>query len=340
MMMMMRAVKIIDGDVAATNDSLRQLKVELVACPAATADRVLVRVYAAGLNRADLLQRRGLYPAPPGAPADIPGLEFAGEVVDVGDDARMWSAGARVFGITAGGAQAEYIVAPESTLASVPANLSWTEAAAVPEAFITAHDALFTQAKLGMGERTLVHAAGSGVGLAAIQLARAAGAFVAGTARTEDKLERARGYGLGEAIVVGDGTSDFAARVKEWSGGDAGVNVVLDTVGANYLAGNIACLAVRGRLVLIGTMGGSRAALDFSAVMRKRLQIMGTVLRARTVEEKAAATRLFAAHVVPLLASGAVQPVVDSVYDLKDVNAAYERLESNQTFGKVILKIS
>src|SRR5436190_10862419 len=209
--------------------------VDVPDAPNPTADRVRVRVRAAGLNRADILQRQGRYPAPPGAPQDIPGLEFAGLVDQVGPEVRAWRAGQRVFGITAGGAQAEYVVVPESTLAEIPPNLDWAEAAAVPEAFITAHDALFTQARLAMGERVLVHAAGSGVGLAAIQLARAGGATVYGTSRTAEKLDRARGYGLDETVAVGNDPALFADAVREWTRG-AGVNVILDLVGSSYLA--------------------------------------------------------------------------------------------------------
>ena len=247
--------------------------------PAPVADRVLVRVRAAALNRADILQRRGLYPAPIGAPRDIPGLEFAGEVAETGGEVRSWRAGQRVFGITGGGAQAEYVVVPESTLAPVPPNLDWHEAAAVPEAFITAHDALFTQAGLEVGERVVVHAAGSGVGLAAVQLARAAGARVFGTSRTAEKLERARGYGLDEAIVVGNDPGVFAAAVRELTNG-AGVEVILDLVGGPYLQANLDALALRGRLMLVGTTAGASAALNIGVVMGKRLRVVGTVLRA------------------------------------------------------------
>jgi NADPH2:quinone reductase len=171
--------------------------------PQPTADRVRVRVRAAALNRADVLQRMGYYPAPPGYPQDIPGLEFAGEVEDVGEQVRNWKAGQRVFGITGGGAQAEYLVVPENHLAAIPENLDWAEAAAVPEAFITAHDALFTRANLRPGETMLVHAAGSGVGTATVQLARAAGAKAYGTSRTADKLERTKAYGLSNALLLG-----------------------------------------------------------------------------------------------------------------------------------------
>lgn len=330
----MRAVTIV------SHGGVEALEVrEVEAPPGATADRVRVRVRAAALNRADILQRKGFYPAPAGAPQDIPGLEFAGEVDQIGEEVRAWRVGQRVFGITGGGAQAEYVVVPESTLALVPQELDWTSAAAVPEAFITAHDALFTQAGLAMGERVLVHAAGSGVGLAAVQLARVAGAVVCGTSRTPEKLSRARPFGLDESIAVGGDPARIADAVREWTGG-AGVHVILDLVGGPYLAANLEALAPRGRLMLVGTTAGGSAPLDFSIVMRKRLHIMGTVLRARSTEEKAGATRRFAAHVVPLLARELVRPVIDSVYDLQEVRAAHERLESNESFGKVVLTIS
>jgi NADPH:quinone reductase-like Zn-dependent oxidoreductase len=243
-----------------------------------------------------------------------------------------------VFGITAGGAQAEYVVVPESTLAEIPAVLDWAEAAAVPEVFITAHDALFTQADLRMGESLVVHAAGSGVGTAAIQLARAAGARVCGTSRTVDKLERAKPYGLDEAIAVGAEPWNFVTASRVWTSGK-GVDVILDLVGAAYLEANLAALAARGRLMLVSTTAGAKATLDLSVVMMKRLRIVGTVLRARSTEEKATATRLFDRHVVPLLASGSVRPVIDRTYQLPEIREAHTRLESNETFGKVVLII-
>jgi NADPH2:quinone reductase len=306
--------------------------------PSPTADRVRVRVRAAALNRADVLQRIGHYPAPPGYPQNIPGMEFAGEVDEVGPEAGLWKSGQRVFGITGGGAQAEYVVVPENHLAEIPANLDWAEAAAVPEVFITAHDALFTRAKLQTGETMLVHAAGSGVGTAVIQLARAAGAQAYGTSRTDDKLKRAREYGLRNSVVVNDGPQEFSAAVQEWTSG-RGVNVIIDLVGAAYLEGNLSALAQKGRLVLVGTTAGSKATLDFALVMGKRLTIFGTVLRARSSEEKATATRLFANHVVPLLADGIVRPVVDGVYKLTEVREAHLRMESNESFGKIVLLI-
>lgn len=314
------------------------LEVREAARPRAVGDRVRVRVMAAGLNRADLLQRRGRYPAPPGMPPDIPGLEFAGVVDQVGDEVRLWREGQRVFGIAGGGAQAEYVVAPENTLAEIPEALGWIEAAGVPEAFITAHDALFTQGRLQLGERVLIHAAGSGVGLAAIQLTHHAGATVYGTARTPEKLARAAELGLDEAIVVSEGEQPFDAVIHGRTNG-AGVNLILDLVGAAYLDANLKSLAPRGRLILVGTIAGANAGLDFTTVMRKRLTIVGTVLRSRSAEEKANATRLFATHIVPLLAQGAVRPIIDSVYSLDEAHQAYRRLESNESFGKVILEV-
>jgi putative PIG3 family NAD(P)H quinone oxidoreductase len=321
----------------ATHGGIEGLEVREVETPSRpTADRVRVRVRAAGLNRADVWQRLGHYPAPSGYPQDIPGLEFAGEVDEIGEEVRTWQHGQRVFGITGGGAQAEYVVVPENHLAEVPANLGWPEAGAVPEVFITAHDALFARAKLYPGETMLVHAAGSGVGTAAIQLARAAGARAFGTSRTADKLERAKECGLSNSIVVNTDPLVFVEAVNEWTG-DRGINVIIDLVGAKYLDANLKALAEKGRLVLVGTSAGAQATLDFSAVMRKRLTIVGTVLRARSNEEKATATRLFAEQVVPLLADHTVKPVVDRVYKLEEIREAHARMESNESFGKIVL---
>lgn len=315
------------------------LEVKEVETPAAPAgDLVRVRVHAAALNRADILQRMGRYPAPAGYPQNIPGLEFAGEVDQSGEEVRTWKQGQRVFGITGGGAQAEYVVVPESHLAEIPANLDWAEAAAVPEVFITAHDALFTRACLVSGETMLVHAAGSGVGTATIQLASAAGAKAFGTSRTAYKLERAKAYGLSGAVVVGADLHALAEAVKGWTTG-RGLDVIIDLVGAKYFEANLNALAEKGRLVFVGTTSGTQATFDLSTVMRKRLTIIGTVLRARSKEEKAKATRLFAEQVVPLLAKGEIKPVVDQVYQMGDIRDAHRRMEANENFGKIVLRI-
>lgn len=297
--------------------------------------QVLVRVRAAGLNRADLLQRRGLYPPPLGTSPNIPGLEFAGEIVEIGDGVSSREVGDRVFGITAGEAQAEFLTADAGVVAKIPDNLSFTEAAAVPEAFITAHDAVFTQGELKKGETLLVHAVGSGVGLAAVQLAKAFGAKTIGTSRTADKLERSRKLGLDEAILTGE-NAEFSQILKSKNGG--GVDVVLDLVGAGYFRENLESLLPKGRLMLVGLTSGSVTEFDLSIALRKRLRIIGTVLRGRSVEEKAEATKLFADQVVPLLADGTLVPNVDKVFPAGKVRDAHGYLESNESFGKVVLE--
>jgi NADPH2:quinone reductase len=315
------------------------LDVRDVERPSPGTGEVLVHVRATALNRADLLQREGRYPPPPGAPADIPGLEFAGEVAALGPGTREWREGNRVFGITGGGSYAEYLVAHERALAPVPAALSWEEAAAVPEAFITAHDALVTQAAVRVSEHVLIHATGSGVGLAAAQLTRALGALPFGTSRTADKIDRARAFGLEDGVALDRDTASLADAVSRWTGG-RGVDIVLDLVGGSYVQAGVEALAPRGRLILIGTVAGAQAQLDLRRVLTRRLTIRGTVLRARPLEEKILATRAFATEVVPLLERGVVRPVIDSRFDLSEIAAAHRRLESNETFGKVVVQIT
>jgi NADPH:quinone reductase len=311
---------------------------EVESPPAPVTDRVRVRVHAAGLNRADILQRRGHYPAPPGYPPNIPGMEFAGEVESIGDAVRAWKAGDRVFGITGGGAQAELVVVPESNLARVPVDFDWVKAGSMPEVFITAHDALLTRAGLQMGERVLIHAAASGVGTAAIQVAHAAGATVYGTSRTADKLQRIHelNLGLDKSVAVGGQPSNFVEAVQKWANG-AGVDVILDLVGGNYLAANLEALALRGRLICVGTMAGAKSEIDLGLLLRKRAIIIGTMLRGRSIEEKAEATRLFASSVLPLVSRGAIRPVIDRVYPVDEIRDAHERMESNESFGKIVL---
>jgi NADPH:quinone reductase len=314
---------------------------EVEAPPSPVADRVRVRVHAAGLNRADILQRRGNYPAPLGYSQNIPGLEFAGEVEAIGDAVTAWKTGDHVFGLTAGGAQAELVVVPESNLARVPAELDWVQAGAMPETFITAHDALFTQAGLKMGECVLIHAAASGVGTAAIQLAHAAGAIVYGTSRTGQKLERLHelNLGLDAAVAVGDAPANFVQAVHEWTAG-TGVDVVLDLVGGDYFPANLDGLASRGRIVCVGTMGGAKSEINMGLLLRKRAVIIGTMLRGRSIEEKAEATRLFASAVLPLVSRGLIRPMIDRVYPVNEIREAHERMESNAGIGKIVLTFS
>jgi NADPH:quinone reductase len=313
------------------------LEVRDVPKPEPRGARVLVRVRACGLNRADLMQARGNYPAPPGVPPDIPGLEYAGEVEALGPDCvGPLRPGDRVFGIVGGGGLAEYVVTHETLAVPIPDGLDFEQAAAVPEVFITAHDAMETQGQLRPGQRVLIHAVGSGVGTAAVQIARAMGCFAFGTSRTRGKLERARELGLDVGIDALH--EDFAAVVQRQTAG-AGVHVVLDLIGGPAIEANLASLATRGRLVLVGTLGGGTATVHLSAVMRKRVTLVGTTLRARPLEEKAVATRRFAEQVVPWLERGLVRPVVDRVFAFDDVRAAEARLESNLGFGKVVLRL-
>jgi NADPH:quinone reductase len=303
---------------------------------------VLVNVKASALNRADLLQRKGLYPAPKGFPERILGLEFAGEVAETGDEVTNFKIGDRIFGITAGGAQAEFLLSDESLLAKIPGNLSFPEAAAIPEAFITAHDAIFTNGNLQSDETLLIHAVGSGVGLAALQLAKARKIKVIGTSRTADKLQKCEKLGLDNGIVTGGDSLEanpktFAELIQYFTDGK-GVDVILDLVGAGYFQANIESLNLKGRIIFVGTTSGAKAELNFSPVMSKRLKIIGTVLRSRPTVEKAEATRKFAEEVVPLFANGTIKPNIDKVFKTEEVQKAHEYLESNASFGKVVLE--
>ncbi|HET8913793.1 MAG TPA: NAD(P)H-quinone oxidoreductase [Ktedonobacteraceae bacterium] len=310
------------------------LQIQDVERPQPVGDYVLVRVRAAGINRADLAQRLGFYPAPPGSPADIPGMEFSGIVEEVGPLVSLWKPGQRVMGLAGGGAQAEYILSHEGLLVEIPENLNFVQAAAVPEVFVTAHDALFTQGGLQMGERLLIHAAGSGVGTAAIQLAHAVGATTFGTSRTPAKLEQAKPLGLD----VGLSAKNFADEIKSVTGG-AGVHIVLDFVGAAYMEQNLQALAPWGRLVFLATMGGADANVDLRVVMSKRLKIHGFTLRSRTLEEKLTATRLFATSVVPLLAKGTIQPIIEQAYPLHEIAEAHKAMGENRNFGKLVVTV-
>lgn len=310
------------------------LQLREVPTPQPAAREVLVCVRAAGVNRADILQRMGQYPAPPGAPADIPGLEYAGEVAALGAGVRAWKVGDRVMGLVPAGAYAERVTVNESLALPVPSSWSFEQAAAVPEAFITAHDALFRQMRLRAGERVLIHAVGSGVGTAALQLAKAFGARTFGTSRSAAKLERARALGL--EVAIDSSREVFAEVVKRHTGGE-GVDVVLDLVGGPVLGGSIQALSRGGRMIVVGLTGGRSASIDLGAVLSKRLTIVGTVLRARTLEEKIGVTAYFAAEVLPLFEGGIVGPVVERSYPLAQAAEAHRKLESDTVFGKLVL---
>jgi putative PIG3 family NAD(P)H quinone oxidoreductase len=312
------------------------VEVREVPDPTPSRGEVLVRVRAAALNRADLLQRRGLYPPPPGTREDVPGLELAGEVVRAGEGVTAWKPGDRVMAIAAGEAQAELALVHERMLLPVPEGLGLEQAGAIPEAGITSHDALFTLGGLRPGWPVLVHAVGSGVATSAVQIAKAAGATVIGTSRTADKLERARALGLDHGILVSRDEPRFAEEVRRLTG-RRGVPLVLDFVGAPYAAENLAALAPGGRVVVIGTMGGPKAQVDLGALMRLRGSVIGTVLRPRPLDEKIAATQAFARDVLPLVAAGRVKPVVDEVLPMARAREAHERMERNESFGKLVL---
>ena len=286
---------------------------------------VLVRVRAAGVNGADILQRKGGYPAPPGSPADIPGLELAGEVAALGEGATRFAEGDRVMGIVGGGGQAELAVVHERQLMPVPEGLDWPEAGGVPEVFTTAHDALFTQCGLKAGERLLVHGAAGGVGTAAVQLGAAAGARVTATVRNPDLRPRVEELGA-EAAIDRD---EFV---------DAGpFDVVLELVGAPNMGGNLKALGVDGRIVVIGVGAGFKAEVNLLALMGKRALVRGSTLRARPLEEKAATARLMEKHVLPLLESGAVKVPVADTFSLDDAPAAYDRFTAGGKLGKIVI---
>jgi NADPH2:quinone reductase len=296
---------------------------------------IRVRVRASALNRADLLQRRGGYAAPPGWPADVPGLEFAGEVDELGPRSGLWAPGSRVMGIVGGGGHAEFVCVHEREAVRIPQNLSWEQAAAVPEVFFTAYDALFRQLRVQRGETLLIHAVGSGVGTAAVQLARAAGVRTIGTSRTPGKLRRAVDLGLDVGIDASGG--EWVNQLLAESS-DARVDAVLDLVGGDYLGGNLAVLAPRGRLIVVGLVAGSKAELDLGLLLRNRITMIGTVLRTRPLEEKIQLAREVSDVVLPQLASGTVAPVVERVLPFEQIADAHRLLESGRTFGKVVLR--
>jgi NADPH2:quinone reductase len=310
------------------------LEIQERAKPEPGVGQVRVHVRASALNRADLLQREGHYPVPPGVSADISGMEYAGEVDAVGPSATLWKIGDRVMGIIAGAGHAEYLCVHEREAMPTPKGMSWEDAAAIPEVFLTAYDALFNRLALRTGETLLIHAVGSGVGTAALQIARAAGARVVGTARSPDKLERAKKLGLDVAIDASRG--DWAAQVEAAIGAKR-VHAVVDLVGGNYLEGNMRVLASRGRIVVVGLTGGASTPFNLGVLLVKRLTIVGTTLRGRPLEEKIVVARDLSEHILPLFDAGRLKPVVDRVFAFEQIRDAHRLMESNATFGKIVL---
>jgi len=302
----------------------QNLSVEDHPDPAPGAGDVLVRVEAAGLNGADMMQRRGFYPAPPGAPQDIPGLELAGEVAACGLGATRFSPGDRVMGIVAGGGQAELAVVHERILMPVPDNLDWVQAGGVPETFTTAHDGIFTQAGLRPGERLLVHGGAGGVWTAAIQIAHASGARVTATVRNPD--QRAAVAALGAEVIAPEGFAEHGP-----------FDVILELVGAPNMPGNLEALALWGRIMVIGISAGAKAELNLGLAMQRRARILGSTLRPRPLEEKAMTARAMERSVLPLLASGAMRVLVAATYPLEEAVAAYDRFAEGGKLGKIVL---
>ncbi len=348
--------------VNATAGGPEVLQLREVETPTAGPHQIQVRVHAAGLNRADILQRKGRYPAPPGWPADIPGLEYAGVIEAVGPGVTMWRVGDRVMGLVGGGAHAEYVVVHEAEALAVPEGMELSAAAAIPEAFLTAWDALVARGRLKSGERVLLHAVGSGVGTAAVQLAKWLGATVAGTSRTPEKLERARELGMDEGI---DTSGDWAIGRL----GDSRFDVIVDVLGGPAFAGNLAALAPRGRLVMLGFLQGPTAELSLEPILRKRLEVIGSVMRARALEERIPLVAAFSREVLPgfgdraigrlgdlnsalpfapeldpatqspdrPLAQSPLYPVLGATFPFADAALAHGAMERDEVFGKIVL---
>jgi tumor protein p53-inducible protein 3 len=306
-----------------------------VPSPSIAAGEVLVNIHAAALNRADLMQRAGNYPPPPGAPETL-GLEMAGEIAALGPDVTGWQVGDRVCALLPGGGYGEQINVPNQMLIAIPEEWSYEQAAAIPEVFLTAYVNLFMEASLQPGETVLIHGGASGVGTAAIQLAHKKGCRVFVTAGTPEKTDFCRK--LGAELAINYKTDDFAERIKEHTD-EAGVDVILDMVGADYLARNINLLKLNGRLVFISTLSGSKSDIDLRYLMGKRLKLIGSVLRSRTLAEKIQINQHFLADFWNELLEGSVYPVIDSVYPIQEANQAHEQMRQNKNIGKIVLKV-
>lgn len=297
---------------------------------------VRVAVRYAGVNRADLLQRMGVYPAPPGVPPNVPGLEYAGAIDELGEGVSRFRIGDRVMGLVGGGAYAEQIVVHEGEVARTPDAIDDRTAGAVPETYVTAYDAMVTRGRLAPGESVVIHAAGSGVGTAAIQIAKGLGCKVIATSRTADKLERCKELGADVTIVVEKAT--FADAVKDATGG-RGADVILELVGGAYVGEDVLAIATLGRIVVVGLTGGARGELNLGALLQRRATIVGTVLRSRPLAEKIAAAEVLERNIAPLVASGRYRPVIDREMALEEAGAAHAFVASNASFGKVLLRV-
>ena len=297
-------------------------------------DDVLVDVHATALNRADLMQRAGNYAPPPGA-SPILGLEMAGVIAAIGANVRGWGVGDRVCALLPGGGYAEQVVVPAPLLISIPAGWSMAQAAALPEVYLTAFVNIYMEGALAEGERVLAHGGASGVGTAAIQLCRATGNPILVTAGSDEKCDACRGLGAAHAINYRAG--DWAAEVRQLL--PEGVDLILDMVGADYLADNLGLLRNKGRLVLIATLSGSQAEIDLRQVMGKRLRMIGSLLRPRTLAEKVEIKDRFLERFGPLLADGTIQPVIDGVYLITQANEAHKRMAANRNVGKIVLQV-
>lgn len=298
---------------------------------------IKIRVGATALNRADLLQRRGLYPAPEDTVQDIPGLEYAGVVDEVGEEVTLWKGGEKVFGIVSGGAYAEEIVVHEKMAVKIPDALDLIESAAIPEAFITAHDAIRTQGGMNSDDIVLVHSAGGGVGSAALELVNLFSGKAIGTAGSDEKIDKIKK--IADFFPVNYKNDDFK-EVIETKFGKNSVSVILDTVGGSYWNRNLTLLKKKGTLVLVGVMGGVKAETNLSLILSKRLHIVGTVLRSRPLEEKIAATEVFACEVAPHFETGKLKPVIDSVFSFEKLYEATSRMEKNENIGKIVVTFS
>ncbi|MBI4850633.1 MAG: NAD(P)H-quinone oxidoreductase [Acidobacteria bacterium] len=317
-------------------DDTKELYIDKVARPDFNDDELLVSIKATALNRADLLQRRGLYPPPPGA-SNIIGLEMAGEIVEIGKNVKDWKIGDRVFALLSGGGYAEYVNIPAKTAMRIPENLSFEEAAAIPEAFLTAYQAVCWLGGLKVGQKVLIHAGASGVGTAAIQIIREFGSEVYVTVGTEKKQEAC--LLLGAKLAINYKKESFEEKIKEITE-NKGVDIILDAIGANYWQQNINSLAMDGRLVIIAAMsGGTLNQVNLYEILRRRLQVIGTTLRARALDYKIQLTEDFAKFALSRFQNKKLVPVIDKIFNWQEVNLAHKLMESNENIGKIVLKI-